>query len=103
MQENQPVDGRKKVSPSVLEKRINKIRKEIETAESSTTRLSLIQKMFNLEDELEKASKVDQKPELEAEFINVAKSYSKRKQISAKAWEAVGVKKQVLREAGIIR
>ena len=103
MQENQPVDGRKKVSPSVLEKRINKIRKEIETAESSTTRLSLIQKMFNLEDELEKASKVDQKPELEAEFINVAKSYSERKQISAKAWEAVGVKKQVLREAGIIR
>lgn len=103
LQENQPVDGRKKTSPSVLEKRINKIRKEIETTESSTSRLSLIQKMFNLEDELEKASKADQQPELEAEFINVAKSYSERKHISARAWEAVGVKKQVLREAGIIR
>lgn len=101
LESNQPVDGRKKASPSVLEKRINKVKEEIKAATSSTKRLDLIQKKFDLEEELEKLGQIIQQPELEAEFVKVAKSYSDRKHISMRAWEAVGVKKQILKSAGI--
>ncbi|MFZ4719834.1 MAG: hypothetical protein ACOYMR_10435 [Ilumatobacteraceae bacterium] len=93
--------GRKR-TPDSVSRRMAAI--ETELADANPVReLELVQERFDLERELATMqSKVDPKS-LEAGFVKVAASYSKRKGITYAAWRAVGVEPAVLKKAGVSR
>lgn len=79
------------------------VQEKLETESDQLKRLSLIQKRIDAEQHLsEYKDPVDIKA-LEAEFANVAKSYSARKGISYKAWREMGVAAATLSKSGIPR
>lgn len=93
--------GRKRTPESVA-KRLAAIEQEVGSA-APVRELELVQERFDLERELgTMQTKVDPKS-LEAGFVGVAATYSKRKGISYAAWRAVGVEPTVLKQAGISR
>lgn len=93
--------GRKRTAESVS-RRLSAIEDEIAGA-NPVRELELVQERFDLERELATMqTKVDPKS-LEAGFVKVAATYSKRKGISYAAWRAVGVEPAVLKQAGIAR
>jgi hypothetical protein len=98
---NKPKRGRKRTAESIS-KRIDDIDNEIEDADP-VRQLRLVQERLDLQTELATAGTGVNLPQLEAEFVKVAKKYGARNGISYQAWRAVGVEASVLKSAGITR
>ncbi len=96
-----PRRGRKR-SPETVQKRLELIAAELDVAEPMD-RLKLVQERMDLEAELATMGQTIDLTELEADFVSVAASYSKRNGISYAAWREVGVEPSVLKAAGIKR
>jgi hypothetical protein len=96
-----PRRGRKR-SPETIQKRLDIIGAELDDAEPMD-RLKLVQERMDLEAELAAMGQTIDLTELEADFVTVAASYSKRNGISYAAWREVGVEPSVLKAAGIKR
>jgi hypothetical protein len=98
---HKPKRGRKR-TPDSMQKRLAKIETELASADP-LRRLQLIQERIDLHAELESAGTKVDLTELEQEFVDAAKAYSERKQISYAAWRELGVEAAVLKRAGISR
>lgn len=96
-----PKRGRKR-SAEDIEKRLAKIELELASADSVST-LVLLQERRNLQDELETLGGGTDIDAIELEFVDVARSYSERRNISYATWREVGVEASVLKRAGISR
>ena len=79
------------------------VQAQLETESDQLRRLSLIQKRIDAKRRLAEYKDPVDIDALEAEFVNVAKSYSARKGISYKAWREMGVAAAVLSKGGIPR
>ncbi len=101
LRSNKPKRGRKR-TPDSIKARLAKIDEEIAVADP-LDELRLIQERRNLSEELETMSAGIDMTALEAEFVKVAKSYSRRQGISYATWREVGVEASVLKAAGISR
>ncbi|MDA3041101.1 MAG: hypothetical protein O3C27_16545 [Actinomycetota bacterium] len=101
LETNKPKRGRKRTSDSVS-KRLDRLSEEIETADP-LRRLQLIQERLDLQDELERMGTSADISSLEAEFIQAARPYAERKNISYAAFRELGVDAAVLKKAGISR
>jgi hypothetical protein len=101
LEAHKPKRGRKR-TPDSMQKRLAKIDAELANADP-LRRLQLIQERIDLNAELETAgTKVDLSA-LEKEFVEAAKAYSERKNISYAAWRELGVEASVLKRAGVSR
>jgi hypothetical protein len=101
LEANKPKRGRKRTSDSI-KKRLERIDAELASADALKA-LNLRQERADLLRELEiMDAKVDLS-ELEAAFIEAAKSYGERKGISYEVWREAGVEPAVLKKAGISR
>lgn len=102
LEANKPKRGRKRTEATVR-KQLEAVNEQLDEA-SPLAKLQLIQKQFDLEAELESFGEetVDM-TELEEDFIAAAAGYSERKKIGYAAFRAVGVRPDVLRQAGIPR
>lgn len=88
---------------------VERVKKELESVNaklqgknlSPISALKLTQKQLDLTAELAAKQEVSALDELELAFISIAKQYSERRGISYRAWRAVGVPPNPLREAGI--
>jgi uncharacterized protein YicC (UPF0701 family) len=96
-----PKRGRKR-TPDSIRKRLDAIDVELASA-SPLDELLLVQERRDLTNELAGMSNAIDMDALEAEFVNVAKSYSDSKSISYASWRDVGVPANVLKQAGITR
>lgn len=96
-----PKRGRKR-TPESIAKRLEAVEAELDTA-SPIEELLLVQERRDLEAELAAKSNTIDMDALEADFIEVAKSYSDSKSISYASWRDVGVPASTLRQAGISR
>ena len=85
------------------EERARELRTRIDRAERAAERVELLREWLEIERELADLESGPDLETLEAEFIEVARSFSERKAISYPAWREVGVPARVLREAGITR
>ncbi len=98
---HKPKRGRKRTADTVSA-RLETVAGLLATAEA-LTRLLLMQEQRDLQAELETMSDGFDISSLEAEFIEVAASYSEVKGISYGVWREMGVSAAVLRDAGIAR
>jgi len=98
---HKPKRGRKR-TPDSIERRLHAIEAELEAADP-LNRVRLTQERMNLQDELALLESGNDLGELEAQFIDVAASYSERQGISYAAWREIGVAPAVLRSAGVAR
>jgi len=98
---HKPKRGRKR-TPDSIERRLQAIETELETADP-LSRVRLTQERMNLQDELALLESGNDLAELEAQFTEVAASYSERQGISYAAWREIGVAPAVLRSAGVAR
>jgi hypothetical protein len=96
-----PKRGRKR-TPETVTARLVAIDTELEIA-SPMTELLLVQERRDLRAELETMSETIDMVQLEAEFVEVVKSYSESKHISYQSWRDVGVEASVLKAAGASR
>jgi hypothetical protein len=96
-----PKRGRKR-TPETIRRRLEAIGTELASA-SPLDELLLIQERRDLEAELAAKSEAIDMEALEAEFVQVAKSYSDSKSISYASWRDVGVPASTLKQAGITR
>ena len=90
-------------SPETLKKRLQTTRDRIEHETDPLRRVELIQRRIEIEDSLDRARNAANVTALEQEFIEYARTYSERKNISYEAWREAGVPAAVLRDAGIVR
>jgi len=98
------VDGRKRgrlVSRETLEKRLARMTDKINGEEDPLKKLELIQSRLDIQEALTDVEDAVNLDELEAGFIQYAKSYSKRKGVSYTAWREYGVSAATLRSAGV--
>jgi hypothetical protein len=102
LESHKPRRGRKR-TPDSIRRRLDAIERELEADADPLARLHLIQERMDLEDEIGQLSNGVDLAKLEAEFIEVASSYSSRKGISYSAWRELGVPADVLKRAGISR
>ncbi len=91
--------GRKR-SPETIKKRLNVIEAKLPTV-SSLTKLHLIQEKLDLEATLKALEAPKNVDDLEPIFIQVARAYSEKHNISYSAWRAMGVRSETLKRAGI--
>ena len=96
-----PKRGRKRTAETVTA-RLETIDAELESA-SPLDELLLVQERRDLRTELETLSDTIDMVSLTANFVEVAKSYSRSKQISYQSWRDVGVEASVLAASGISR
>jgi hypothetical protein len=89
-------------TPVSIKKRLDKLDREIETADSFD-RLHLVQERRNLEVNLAEAEQPSDLVGLEKGFVKVAKTYGERRGIAYSTWRMVGVRPDVLQKAGIAR
>jgi len=101
LRNNKPKRGRKRTAETI-QTRLDAIEAELLEADP-IDELRLIQERRNLTSELDSMGEGVDIAELEAEFINIAKSYSARQGISYSTWRDVGVGAAVLKAAGIGR
>lgn len=101
LRNNKPKRGRKRTAETI-QARLDAIEEELLEADP-IDELRLIQERRNLTVELNSMGDGVDIAELEAEFINIAKSYSARQGISYSTWRDVGVGASVLKAAGIGR
>ena len=102
LEANKPKRGRKRTEATVR-KQLEAVNEQLDDA-TPLAKLQLVQKQFDLEAELESFGEetVDMS-ELEEGFIAAAAGYSERKKIGYAAFRAVGVRPDILRQAGIPR
>lgn len=91
------------VTPESLREKIESLETKIGEEDDPLKRVDLIQQRLDAEDQLEEAEKSADLDDLEAEFVDVVKSYSDRKNISYTAWREEGVPAAALKEAGVPR
>lgn len=96
-----PRRGRKR-TPESIQARLEIMATLLDDADPMD-RLKLVQERMDLEAELVAMGETVDLTELEAEFVKVAASYSKRNGISYAAWREIGVDPAVLKTAGIKR
>ena len=100
---NRPKRGRKR-TPDSINKRLAAIEEKMSSV-NSLTRLQLLQERANLQNELKSMS--SQEPVdlagLEADFVEAAAEYGRRKGIAYGTWRSAGVSADVLKKAGISR
>ena len=96
-----PKRGRKR-TPETVTARLETIDTELESA-SPIDELLLVQERRDLRTELETMSDTIDVASLEAAFVQIAKSYSRSKQISYQSWRDIGVEASVLKAADISR
>jgi uncharacterized protein YicC (UPF0701 family) len=96
-----PKRGRKRTADTI-QSRLDKIDGELASA-SALDELLLVQERRDLEAELAAKSEAIDMDALEADFVQVARSYSESKAISYASWRDVGVPASVLKQAGIGR
>ncbi|HSJ90481.1 MAG TPA: hypothetical protein VK917_00340 [Ilumatobacter sp.] len=101
LRSSKPKRGRKR-TPDSIKKRLDEIDRERVDA-SAITELQLVQERRDLTAELEAMGSSVDIDELEAAFVQVAKSYADRKGISYGSWRDVGVSATTLKRAGITR
>ena len=103
LEANKPRRGRKRTRESV-EKQLTETLDRL-TKASALDRVQLLQRRLDLEQELEAMSAGGETDmgELEASFVEVAKSYSQRKGLTYAAWREAGVDPHVLKQADITR
>ncbi len=101
LRNNKPKRGRKRTAETI-QARLDAIEEELLEADP-IDELRLVQERRNLTVELNSMGDGVDIAELEAEFINIAKSYSARQGISYSTWRDVGVGASVLKAAGIGR
>jgi hypothetical protein len=101
LEQHRPKRGRRRTSESI-NARLQKIEDELATADPMT-RLSLVQERLDLTEELKNMDEAVDLTEVEEGFVDAAKSYSERKNISYRAWREIGVPPAVLKRAGITR
>jgi hypothetical protein len=101
MEAHKPKRGRKR-TPESIERRLHAIDNELEGADA-LTRVRLTQERMNLQEEVAMLEAGNDLGELEAQFVEVAASYSERQGISYAAWREIGVAPAVLRSAGVSR
>jgi hypothetical protein len=94
-----PRRGRRR-TPESITRRLHKIANEITFADA-LTKVRLVQERLNLTNELKAMKSKDEIAKAEAKFVKVAKSFSKRNDISWQAWTEFGVSPVVLKKAGI--
>lgn len=97
--DQKPTRGRKRTKETI-EARLGKIQEELVNA-SPVKSLRLTSEIKSLQDELKTFAKRDDKSEVEAEFVSIAKSFGERRQISKSTWKEFGVETEVLEKAGI--
>jgi uncharacterized protein YicC (UPF0701 family) len=96
-----PKRGRKRTADTI-KSRLDAISQELASA-SPLDELLLVQERRDLEAELAAKSDAIDMDALEADFVQVARSYSESKAISYASWRDVGVPASVLKQAGIGR
>ena len=101
LEAHKPKRGRKR-TPESMQRRLQKIEKEIPAADP-LTRLHLIQQRIDLEADLAAAGETIDMTALEAGFVESARAYGERKGISYSAWRELGVPAATLKAAGISR
>lgn len=101
LRNNRPKRGRKR-TPDSINQRLQKIEDALTDA-TAIEELQLIQERRDLTAELEQLNNEIDLTELEAGFVEVAKSYGERKGISYGSWREVGVPAATLKQAGIGR
>jgi len=101
LEAHKPRRGRKR-NPETITKRLAKIDEDLAGADP-LSRVHLRQERIDLERELSAGGDKVDLGALEAEFVEAAGPYSRRKGISYDAWRAVGVEPRVLKDAGIGR
>lgn len=101
LRSNKPKRGRKRTAASISA-RLAKIEDELATA-SAIEELQLLQERRDLQAELDSMGGGVDIDELEAAFVEVAKSYGQRKGIVYATWRDVGVPAAALKRAGIGR
>jgi hypothetical protein len=89
------------VTRESLERKLAGLDAKIAVEEDALKRVDLVQQRLEAEETLTAMSESANLEDLEAGFVEVAKSYSDRKGISYPAWREVGVPASVLRRAGI--
>ncbi len=94
-----PRRGRRR-TPESITRRLDKIANEITIADS-LTKVRLVQERLSLTTELKAMKSKVEVSKAEAKFVKVAKSFSKRNDISWHAWIEFGVSPVVLKKAGI--
>jgi hypothetical protein len=101
LDQQRPRRGRRR-TPDSIKKRLAAIDKDL-TGASSLQRLQLVQERRDLDTELAGMSARTDLSKLEADFVKVAKAYSKRKGIEYASWRELGVSADVLKRAGVTR
>src|SRR5690349_8584542 len=94
LEQNRPRRGRRRTQESIT-KRLGTIDHELERA-SALTRLQLVQERMDLQRELETIGTTVDLSAAEADFVNAAAGYGRRKGISYAAWREAGVPADVL-------
>lgn len=93
--------GRRR-TPQSIDTRLAKIDEQLETADA-ISRLNLMQEQEDLRAEREQLVQTVDLSVVEAAFVENAKAYSERKNISYAVWRKAGVTPAVLKQAGISR
>jgi hypothetical protein len=91
------------VTAESLGKRIETLSEKISNEADPLRRVELVQQRLDAEDQLASLADTVDFSQLEAEFVNAAKSYSERKGITYSAWREAGVPAEVLRRSAIPR
>jgi hypothetical protein len=99
VEKTRPRRGRQRTSESIT-LRLAKIEQALITADP-VLRIRLLQERMNLTSELRDKKSDLNRQEIEMQFIKVALRYSKRHQISYKAWREFGIDENVLAKAKI--
>ncbi len=94
-----PRRGRQRTKDSIS-RRLTKIEWELVDADP-ISKVRLIQERINLNSELADKNSVENRAELEKQFIKIALQYSERHHISYAAWREFGVDPEVLTRAKI--
>lgn len=98
-------DGRRSSnkSPDQLNAKIHELQTRIDDESNPATRLDLVQKRLEAEEQLAAAEDAPDTEAVEKAFVESAAEYSKRKGISYPAWREVGVPAAMLKAAGVPR
>ena len=99
------LDARKPGRPVTresLEGRLDAVRKKMDSTDNPLNRIELIQSKLDIEASLAQVSDSVEFDQLEAGFVEHARSYSVRKEISYTAWREFGVPAATLKTANIL-
>ena len=94
-----PRRGRRR-TPESIARRLAAINTEMKSADP-VTKVRLIQERLNLRTELAGMKTKSEIVAAESQFVKVARTFSKRNDISYDAWREFGVQPAVLKRAGI--